>query len=174
MALTLIKEDGTGKTNSNSYADRTDGDTYHERRLHTDDWDNASDEDQDAALVWATALLDQHVLWNGARTDENQALRWPRAGLVDRDGWAIEDDEMPQDLVDATCELARYLLSEDRTAEPETLGFSRIKTGPVEVEVDKEDRDSSTVLPDAVRSMVDYLGVPETSRSSINVGLIRT
>ena len=34
MALVLVKEDGTGKSNANSYADVADGDAYFEGHLY--------------------------------------------------------------------------------------------------------------------------------------------
>ena len=34
MALTLVKEDGTGKADANSYADVADGDSYHDGHLY--------------------------------------------------------------------------------------------------------------------------------------------
>ena len=46
MALTLIKEDGTGKSDANAYADAADGDAYHEGHLYASAWTGASAGDQ--------------------------------------------------------------------------------------------------------------------------------
>ena len=58
MALTLIKEDGTGLANANSYADATDGNAYHEGHLYATAWNAATTGQKEAALVMATRLLD--------------------------------------------------------------------------------------------------------------------
>ena len=38
MALTLIKEDGTGKADANAYANVADGDAYHDGHLYATAW----------------------------------------------------------------------------------------------------------------------------------------
>ena len=38
MSLTLIKEDGTGKADANSYASVADGDAYHDGHLYATAW----------------------------------------------------------------------------------------------------------------------------------------
>ena len=43
MALTLIKEDGTGKADANSYADLTDANAYHDGHLYATAWTAATD-----------------------------------------------------------------------------------------------------------------------------------
>lgn len=173
MALTLIKEDGSAKTNSNSYANETDGTSYHETRLHVDDWTNASSEDREAALVWATSLLDDLVEWNGRKWKETQALDWPRSGVMTDEGYSVDVDEIPQAIVDATCELARTLLEEDPTRTPDTLGFSYLRAGEVAMNIDKRDRDSVYVITDLVKSMVSPYGTIRP-RSSMEAKLIRT
>jgi hypothetical protein len=173
MALTLIKEDGSGKTNSNSYADVSDSNSYHETRLHSDDWTNAGSEDQEAALVWATSLLDDLVDWNGRKWKEDQALDWPRSSVMTDEGYSVDVDEIPQAIVDATCELARTLLVEDTTRSPDTLGFSYIRAGEVAMNIDKRDRDSVYVITDLVKSMVAPFGTVRP-RSTMTAKLIRT
>ena len=77
---------------------------------------------------------------------------WPRHGTKDKDGWAIDHNLVPTMVKNATAELARLLISEDRTAEPDTLGFTRIKAGSLELVVDKADR--KNVLPASVTRML--------------------
>ena len=38
MALILTKEDGTGKSDANSYASTADGDAYHDGHLYASAW----------------------------------------------------------------------------------------------------------------------------------------
>ena len=51
MALTLIKEDGTGRADANSYASVADGNAYHDGHLYASAWTGAGD-DQKAAGRW--------------------------------------------------------------------------------------------------------------------------
>jgi hypothetical protein len=54
--LTLIKEDGSGKADANSYANRADGGAYHEGRLYATAWTGATEASRDGALNMATCL----------------------------------------------------------------------------------------------------------------------
>ena len=85
MALTLVKEDGTGKADANSYADVAEGDAYFEGHLYASAWTGASGASKAAALVMATRLIDAEFQFNGTRTSEGQALQWPREECRDPD-----------------------------------------------------------------------------------------
>ena len=77
MALTLIKEDGTGKVDANAYANAADGDAYHEGHLYAAAWTVASAGNKDAALVMATRLIDSQFQFGGFKRLSTQALQWP-------------------------------------------------------------------------------------------------
>ena len=68
MALTLIKEDGTGKADANAYADVADGDAYHAGHLYATAWTAATADQKAVALVMATRLIDAEYQFNGTRT----------------------------------------------------------------------------------------------------------
>lgn len=154
MALTL---DATPKgASSNSYCTKAEADTYHEARLHASDWSGADDATKEAALVWATRVLEDYVDWFGTPTTVTQALRWPRQGLFDRDSNTVDEDTIPQFLINATSELARLLIAEDRTDDPDTSGFERISVGPISLSVNTLDR--IKVIPENVWAMISYYG----------------
>ncbi len=48
-----------GASNANSYCSRADGDAYHEAHLYASAWTGATADQKDAALFWATRLLDE-------------------------------------------------------------------------------------------------------------------
>jgi hypothetical protein len=171
--VTLVKETGAGLTNSNSYANVSDGDTYHDMRLHVDDWTGASTSDKEKALMWATRLLDDLVEWEGRATSDEQALDWPRYSIYDDDGYYVNGNTVPQAIIDATSELARNLLEEDITASPDTLGFSYIRAGDVAVNIDKRDRDSVFVISDIVTAMLKPYGTVNP-RVAMEATLVRT
>jgi hypothetical protein len=145
MALTLIKEDGTGLPDANSYADAADGDAYHEGHLYATAWTAAVTGDKEKALVMATRLIDSQYRFLGFRAHETQGLQWPRrAGHQGRaivggtwngetrlwcvDEW-VEVNVVPRAVRDATCEMARELLLADRTAAPTGEGIQWVTTG---------------------------------------------
>lgn len=67
MALTLNKEDGTGKPTANTYALVADADSYHEGHLYAAGWTAATVEQKTAALVMATRVIDSEYQFNGYR-----------------------------------------------------------------------------------------------------------
>jgi hypothetical protein len=85
MALTLVKEDGTGKADANSYAAVADADSYFEAHLYASAWTAATATTKAAALVMATRLVDSQYQFNGFRAHDTQALQWPRERCPDPD-----------------------------------------------------------------------------------------
>lgn len=152
MALTLIVEDGTGRSDSNTYASRATGDAYAESRLYVDEWTAASNDDKDKSLAMATRMIDQEVMFNGFKVLQTQALQWPRTDCPDPDaptysaeiarrffpGPFVDPTSVPRAVVDATCEMAIQLLKGDRTGDEQGAGVKRINlAGAMEVEFDR-------------------------------------
>jgi hypothetical protein len=141
MALTLIKEDGTGKSNANSYAEVADADAYFEAHLYASAWTAATATTKAAALVMATRLVDSQYQFNGYRAHETQALQWPRERCPDPDRNLVTSAPLspvltnfvpntlvPQGVGFAVCEMARELLMSDRTAAPAGQGIDSVAT----------------------------------------------
>ena len=156
MAVAIVVEDGTSKTNSNSYATLAAADTYHEERLQVTDWTGATDDYKNRGLVQATRMLDELMVWDGSKVDEDQALRWPRYSVSGPDGFTVDNDSIPKFLREATAEFARQLIAGDRGGDSDTAGFKRIKVDVIELEIDKSDRQDT--LPDSVYEMVKWYG----------------
>jgi len=174
MALTL---DATiGGAASNSYVTAAEGTVYHEGRLFSTGWTGAVVGDQEAALVWATRLLDTHFDWQGGKFTLTQALRWPRFGALDRDGELIDSAELPTSLMNAVSELARLLIIGDRSIESGTEGLSKLKVDVIELTFDKLDRLGT--IPDEVYQMISHLGrlkvAATTGARAVPVALLRT
>ena len=126
MPLVLIKEDGTGKLDANSYASAADGDAYHDGHLYASAWTAATTANKEKALVMATRLIDGEFRFNGYLKTETQALQWPRTDCPDpdRQGGAsillpeagfVPSNVVPTAVAKATCEMARALLISDRS-----------------------------------------------------------
>src|SRR5512136_2112122 len=141
MALTLIKEDGTGRTDANSYATAAEADSYFEAHLYASAWTAATAATKAAALVMATRLVDSQYQFNGYRAHDTQALQWPRERCPDPDrnlvtGTTLSpvltnfvpSTQVPSGVAFAVCEMARELLIADRTAAPPGEGISSTQT----------------------------------------------
>ena len=176
MALTLKKEDGSGFSDANAYADVADGTAYHEGHLYASAWSGASAGEQAAALVMASRVIDAQMAFRGIRAVGGQALQWPRAGCRDEDAdpdvasGFVPVDEVPKAVVDATCELARELLIVDRTGAPVGQGLSYSNVGTTQTGYKAEDR--RPILPELVQSMLGKFGVLVSGRSG-SVRLVR-
>jgi len=184
MALTLIKEDGTGKVDANAYANAADGDAYHEGHLYAAAWTVASAGNKDAALVMATRLIDSQFQFGGFKRLSTQALQWPReecldpdrfegftAWLLVRGGRFVDNDTVPKGVVDATCEMARELLIVDRTASPPGEGLKYENVGPNQTGYDK--RDTRPVISHVAQAMLAKYGALIKSKSG-TVQLVRS
>lgn len=137
---------------TDSYCEISEAVTYHEGRLHNDDWLNASTTTREAALKWATRMLDA-LSWKGQKTATAQVLKWPRTYVYDDNGDQLDTASMPQFLIDATAEYALQLIKSDRESDSDTQGISDVKAGEVEVSFDKNDRASKT--PSSVYRLIN-------------------
>ncbi len=171
MALTLIKEDGTGKVDANSYASAADGDAFHDGHLYATAWTAATLANKEKALVMATRLIDGQVQFAGWKVTDTQALQWPRVSCRNPDG----EDDLPPDVVpvavrDATCELARELLVADRTAAPAGEGLKYENTGTTQKGYDKSD--TRPIISPVAQALLSKFGLL-LNRKSGAVRLVR-
>lgn len=138
-------------TDANSFATLAEANAYHDTRLHNAEWSAASDSDKEKALIQATRLLN-NMTWKGSKTTSEQALKFPRWGLMNDDEIYLDEDTIPGFLVEATAELAWLLLIGDTTRESGTKGFKSIGVGPINLSVDKTDRTDD--IPVSVTKMI--------------------
>ena len=105
--MTLIVEDGSGKSDSESYISVADASSYHTARGNTAWAALATDALREAALRRATDYMRQayRSRWQGNKVNEDQALDWPRYD-VEVEGYAIDSDIVPTEVKNACAELA--------------------------------------------------------------------
>ena len=139
MALTV--ETGTGSATADSYLSVADCDTYWTNHGAPATWTAATTAEKEEALRMGTQYLDAVYCtrWKGMRYDDDQALDWPRSGVYDNDGWAIDSDEMPTQLLDATAEAAYRHLSETNGLIPDITNPGTIKRYRVKAAVVEQD-----------------------------------
>lgn len=113
--MALVVEDGTGKTDAESYITVVEADAYMAARVLTL-WASAdfSDTEKEGCLRRATDYMQQayRLRWAGVRKTSTQALDWPRYDVprTDVTGYLsvdyYDDDAVPQEVKNACAELA--------------------------------------------------------------------
>ena len=99
------------------------------------------------------------------------ALQWPRSECRDPDGEEfLADNAVPMSVIDATCELARELIVEDRTRPAAGEGLRKTWVGGTGMEFDK--RGKRQVIPPLVARTLSQFGSQMESRSG-SVRLVR-
>ena len=133
MPIVIIVEDGTAKSDSNSYVSVADAVLYATNRgveFPT------TDDEVAAMLIQAMDYLEaQACRYQGERTTTTQALEWPRSGVY-INCEEFPDNVIPRQLVAAQCQLAMavhagFSLLPNTTAQSFII---REKVGPIETE----------------------------------------
>jgi hypothetical protein len=132
---TIVVEDGTGKTNSNSYVSEADFSTY------------ATDRGVTIAGTAAVLLIQamdyiESQMYKGYKYTEAQALQWPR-GNVTIDGYYVAVTTIPQLLIDAQCEVAIGIDGGTNPLANATRSTKSEKVGDIAVEYMDGARDST-------------------------------
>jgi len=145
-------------SNANSYCTVAEADTYHDEHLYADEWTGAATATKTVALIMATRTLESKYDWAGWPTqsvDEGQVLAWPRNSLVDIDKLStLDESSIPDQIKWATAELARNLISSNRTADSdiETQGITSLSAGPISLSF--KDSVKAKVMPDFVKALI--------------------
>lgn len=168
-----------GGAAADSYASVAEADAYHTTRLFSSAWPAGSTGadlvTKETTLRMAARLLDAYPRsWTGSAVDAIQALGWPRSGMFNRNGFAIPTSgasSIPKELKEAQSELARQLISTDKTADNAiiNLGLRSLQAGPVSfsfgdlssvensenvTRMIREFNALAAVLPDAVKYLI--------------------
>ena len=140
MAATFVVEDGTGKSNADSYISVADADQYFENHNNPSDWTGATQSEKEMALRNATQYLDSYygARWRGRKKllEEDQSLDWPRyEAYDDNDRW-IDSETLPAKLLEATAESGLRDITETDGLlpdidEPGTVKKYSVQVGPI-------------------------------------------
>lgn len=158
MAFVFKVETGVGYSDSNSYPSLAVANDYFVIDPYFQaTWSGlSSDAVREARLAWATRVLDQKTQWEGTKTVETSALRWPRTGLYDRDGIEIGANTIPVQVIQATLELVKVLNSNDLTAGQDVDYFKRLQVDVIELEW--QEKVAQTNIPSIINSILYPLG----------------
>lgn len=97
--MTLIIETGTGSATAQAYATAADYTAW--ALLVYGETVTATTAAQEAAILRAVRFMDG-LHWVGTSNfGRAQAMSWPRAYVMDKDGWAIGSTEIPPEVIEA-------------------------------------------------------------------------
>lgn len=163
MALEFVVETGDADPDATSYCSVEYADDYIGINVHASaDWLAQTESAKQHLLMRSSKYLDQMVQWEGERVDEDSGLRWPRSGVYDRDGFLIPPDRIPEALIDATAELAAYLLESDWTRLESGRGLKEVQVDVIELKF--ETSFTRGTLPNHILAILDGLGDINTGR----------
>lgn len=105
----------------NSYISLEDANEYFNGRLNSSEWEEATDTDKKKALITATKRID-YLNFIGRKESLGQSLKFPRVyshspNSFFPDSQSVVSGTKPDDLLDATCEEAIALLSQNLEVE---------------------------------------------------------
>lgn len=136
--MALVHEDGTGKTDAESFISVADADTRRTNLGSDAGWTAATTAQKEAALRKGTEYMEQayRSRWKGNRHTTDQALSWPRNSVVVDGFVVIDSDVVPAEVKNACADLALKALDEALAPDLER-GVIREKVGPIETEYDR-------------------------------------
>ena len=170
--MALIVETGAIVPGAESYISVADCDIYHGNRNNAL-WTGATAV-KEAALRKATSYIDNKYLprWLGFRKEYNQPLRWPRGGVPVADSALgslayLDNDTIPPQLKDATCEAAIRFLSGDLAPDLKRGGrVSSINVGGIQQSFEQG------ASPNTLYQIIDQLLAPLLAQSG-GITLVR-
>ena len=156
-----------------SYVSRVDADTYFATSFNDAAWTALSDAQKSLALQVATRNLET-LQWYGTKCTDTQPLQWPREVAASGSTDATVCTTVPNQLVEATCELALKLHNNQSVfidgPDSGTTGtyVSKQKLGELEVEYDEFDGAKSVTTGPKIIVLFPWL--KELLRSYAKVG----
>lgn len=168
--MALVVEDGTAKSNAQTYISAADCTTYLTARNASSAFVAlATDALKEAALLRAMRYIENHFRgkWRGRRVDEDQALAWPRYSVTDQDDYTIEHTTIPQVLKDAVCEAAEREATTTDSLEPDlerggAVKRERKKVGPLETETEYMDGAAPRKTYPVIDHMLSFLAMTKS------------
>lgn len=131
--MALEVEDGTGKSNAESYESVSNADTYHAARGRAD-WAGLAEAVKEQALRRATDYIDMRFgpRFRGDRLSAEQALQWPRLSAYDNSGLSYSGTRVIPPQLTRAC--SEYALVAARTlgelaANPPALNGTQLAAG---------------------------------------------
>lgn len=138
---------------ANSYLSVGEADDYNSRTSNDSAWAALVTGEKERLLMWATSLIDSHFEFIGARTNFNQALKWPRFDVI-VDDKIYSKDAIPQPVKDATAEMAKVLRTTNTTIDTRTGEVSSVRIGSIGVEFKTDSDQYQKTIPSIVNELL--------------------
>lgn len=150
--MALIVEDGSIVANANSYSSVADFRTWAESRGKT----IGADATVEAAILRAMDYFES-LGFVGYKSTREQRLQWPRNRVI-IDGYSVESDEIPDEVLNALYEITLGELEGDSALSATERSTISEKIG--EIEIRYSEGESSKRAQPAVRFALRKLTVP--------------
>jgi hypothetical protein len=152
MSATIVVEDGTGKTDANSYISTTTGDAVLEEvylLMGLSSAPTLNDIDCIAGTRYIDVVFGSR--WMGIRSNEDQALDWPRTYVPDGQEYYFDSDEIPSELEKACALYAYYAQTDGSNMIPNqqdegAVKSETLKAGPISKSVEYTGGNSATKM----------------------------
>lgn len=158
--MALIVEDGTGRTDAESYASVATLLAYFTSARGASSAYSAllgaSTATHEALLRWATRSADTLWDYDGEPLTTTQALRFPRTGVYDLDGRERPSGVLPLPLVHGVCEISLALFTDAARLDDQETGLSALAVGPIKLAFERLDRPAA--LPRAALQLLSQVG----------------
>ena len=152
-----------GQPTSNAYGTLTEFKAYCDERGFSYPTTSGADDQIEAEIINGAAYLDGRYRgkWRGRKTYSDQALAWPRAYVVDEDGYEVNSLTIPVVVARANFEAARRLL-DSVVLSPDlerggAIAMERVKAGPVESETEYRGDAASRIAVTAIDDLLSGL-----------------
>lgn len=130
MPVTLVVEDGTGRSDANAVVSLADFKTYFDGRGK--DYSTYGDADLNAAIVRASDFLANAYIWQGRKINlRAQTMPFPRYAVTDRENWPVLPNEIPREVKAACCEIALYEAANPGGLNPTVVQSEKVRSEQV-------------------------------------------
>lgn len=117
MAAVFTVETGSVVTGANALVSVADADQIIENYGDSTGWSGSTDAEKEMAIREATRYLNFNYVWDGYKVDADQTCQWPRYGMQDEDGNAIDVDIVHEQVKEACAYLALKVIDGDTLIE---------------------------------------------------------
>ena len=138
---------------ANSYSEVAEALSWMTNRLNMDPFINAIEKTQEQALITATDLLESQQ-WDGKREDNSQPLAFPRTGLTDKEGVAIDGTTIPTEIMDSVYLLAILVLKDSQLQFHSGTRVTGITTSNTEIRLSYSGSAKTGKLPDNILQLI--------------------
>lgn len=163
MPITLIVEDGTGRSDANALVSLTDAKAYWDGRALS--YVGLDDDALNGGIVRASVFLGSAYRWEGYKiSGRAQTMPFPRRDLVDCDGLRVASDEVPREIAAACCELALVEATTPGVLNPSVVMAEKVtseQVGAIRVEYANiftsatDSRPILTIVQDLIEPFID-------------------